>query len=130
MIGAGQTADVLTDLAAISADTRRRPDDRRKACAARRATECVSRADPARLSKMTGLQVRSVTYDAAAGCVTVDGAGGGIDWPVRVVNPPVLVADPAGPVARSTVEDGVRVERRYRVDPAAALAETLVGLIR
>ena len=50
-----------------------------------------------------------------------------VDEDVRIVNPPVLVPDPEGDIVRIVGEDehGDPIERRYRHDTDAALAEVL-----
>jgi hypothetical protein len=62
---------------------------------------------------------------------TVDGKPVFIDNPVYVVNPPLLVPDLAGKVVRTAVDaDGNVVETRFREDPAAALQQIALDVVR
>lgn len=62
-------------------------------------------------------------------CVEVylDRAAGEPHW--RIVNPPILVEDPRGPVELAEGHDdrGVARTRRYREDPVAAVAEAIAA---
>lgn len=63
--------------------------------------------------------------------VTIDGTGGNRPsmWPWTVINPPLLVDDPAGTIVRTyTDPNGNVTTRRFRLDPVAAIRQKLTQL--
>ncbi|HEY3689651.1 MAG TPA: hypothetical protein VGL46_05035 [Pseudonocardiaceae bacterium] len=60
--------------------------------------------------------------------IYADGATVGGDPHFRIINPPMLVEDPAGDiVVTSKRRDGRMVTRTFREDPLAAIAEAIAG---
>lgn len=61
--------------------------------------------------------------------VVISGLGGRIDWPVQIVNPPLMVPDPAGTIVRTYIDhEGVKTTRTFRLDPIAVLRAVLLRL--
>ena len=84
-----------------------------------------ARADAAAVA-LAVAPIRGVTVTVEAVEVRVPGRARPV---LRVVNPPGLAVDPAGEVTlHGRARPGkTAAARRYRVDPAAALAEVLAG---
>jgi len=122
---------VLDDLATIGGRGDLTDDEKYRLIARRKADEVEGRLAvtlPATVGPITVTGVRRVE-DRGSWAVEVEGSGGRIDWPVRVVNPPMLVPDASGTIVRDVVDGGRKIgERRFRLDPLAALRETLAGL--
>lgn len=110
--------DVLDDIAVVVGRADLDGATRRRLVAQRRAAEWVT-AVSARLPIRHG-QTTVTGVSADGPTVTLDGNGGPISWPLRIVNPPVTVPDPDGPATRGDV--------RRRVDPVAALRALLTDL--
>jgi len=141
----GEVAAADTEIQAVVQDAGKTPQERRDAIRVIKgrylSAEVAARAlprtfDVVRDGHAYSLQITSASWDGAKltvdGSLERDGAPVAISWPVNIVNPPMLVPDPAGSIVR-TVEvdrDGTSEQRRYREAPFEAILETILGLAR
>jgi len=132
---------VLEDIQAAVADGTLTDDQRRRLIRRLRAQEWERLQAALPIERTFGRGNRSVTVTIASigrdeGMVVLGGFddrdlhwntdGGRVEfWPVQVANPPLLVADPAGPIAR-TDSDGTTF---WRLDVAEALRLTFVDVL-